>query len=217
MSHLRHKSDYRRNLPHLQPAGATFFVTCRLAGTLPQEVIASLAEETLQAERTLLAPATAAEHPALLRRLRKQAFARLDTLLDVARSGPTWLSEPAVAGIVMQSLHHFDGVRYVLDVFTVMCNHIHVVLTPVMGSDGQPVALQGIMHSLKRHTAREANRVLGRTGQFWQHESYDHVVRDAAELARIRRYILNNPVRAGLVDDPRQWPYSWGSWWEEGR
>ncbi|MAU00364.1 MAG: hypothetical protein CL608_24750 [Anaerolineaceae bacterium] len=62
------------------------------------------------------------------------------------------------------------------------------------------------MHSLKRYTAVEANKVLGRQGQFWQHESYDHIVRDEAELQRIRQYVLNNPVKAGLVDSAEQWP-----------
>src|ERR1035438_3449660 len=64
--------------------------------------------------------------------------------------------------------------------------------------------------SLKGATAREANRVLGRTGEtFWQAESYDHWVRDEKEWQRIEAYIENNPVKAGLVS--RAEDYRWSS------
>ena len=90
-----------------------------------------------------------------------------------------------------------------------MSNHVHVVFVPLENDDESYHSLSAIMHSLKRHTARQANKCLGRKGQFWQHESYDHIVRDEAELQRIRLYVLNNPVRAGLVDEWRQWPWSY--------
>ena len=66
-----------------------------------------------------------------------------------------------------------------------------------------------IMKSLKGYTAYEANRILGRKGEFWEAESYDHFVRDDAELARIINYVLNNPVKAGLVKDWRDWKWNW--------
>ena len=64
------------------------------------------------------------------------------------------------------------------------------------------------MHSLKSYTANRANEVLGRSGQFWQHESYDHWVRDTDELCRIAEYISLNPVKAGLVTRPEEWYFS---------
>lgn len=64
------------------------------------------------------------------------------------------------------------------------------------------------MHTLKRHTARQCNRLLGRHGAFWQDESYDHCVRDDGELERIFQYVEYNPVKAGLVAEPEQWPFS---------
>jgi hypothetical protein len=67
--------------------------------------------------------------------------------------------------------------------------------------------LSQIMHSLKSYTANEANKLLSRTGQFWQHESYDHWVRDDHELARIVEYIARNPVNAGLAENAQDWPY----------
>jgi putative transposase len=65
------------------------------------------------------------------------------------------------------------------------------------------------MHSLKRYTSRQANLILGREGQFWQHESYDHVVRDEQEFERIMLYILNNPLKASLVDSWEKWEWSY--------
>ncbi|HUS70716.1 MAG TPA: hypothetical protein VM075_08075 [Anaerolineae bacterium] len=65
------------------------------------------------------------------------------------------------------------------------------------------------MHSLKRYTARQANVLLGRRGHFWQHENYDHVVRDRPEQDRIIDYVLNNPVRAGLVEHWEDWKWTY--------
>lgn len=75
------------------------------------------------------------------------------------------------------------------------------------------VPLRRITQSLKGYTAREANRLLKRTRQtFWQDESYDHWVRDEAELGRIVTYIEWDPVRSGLVASPEEW--RWSSAWE---
>jgi putative transposase len=68
--------------------------------------------------------------------------------------------------------------------------------------------LSSIMHSLKSYTANRANELLGRTGQFWQHESYDHWIRDLDELERIVMYVMQNPVQAGLCATPTDWAYS---------
>ena len=65
------------------------------------------------------------------------------------------------------------------------------------------------MHPLKGYTARHANQVLSRTGPFWQPESYDHVVRGERELVRIVRYVQNDPVLAGLVQDWQEWPWTY--------
>ncbi len=65
------------------------------------------------------------------------------------------------------------------------------------------------MHNIKRNSAKQANAALGRTGQFWQHESYDHFVRDEAELGRILQYVINNPVKAGLVADWHDWKWTY--------
>jgi REP element-mobilizing transposase RayT len=69
--------------------------------------------------------------------------------------------------------------------------------------------LDVIMHSLKSYTANEANKLLKRSGAFWETESYDHVIRDEREYYRTIAYVLNNPVKAGLVRNWRDWPWSY--------
>ena len=71
------------------------------------------------------------------------------------------------------------------------------------------LTLAVIMKSLKGYTAHEANRILNRRGTFWEAESYDHFVRNDAEYDRIVRYVLNNPVKAGLVKNWRDWKWNW--------
>ena len=79
-----------------------------------------------------------------------------------------------------------------------MPNHVHVLVEPLKSH-----ALSKIVQSWKSFTAKEANRILERTGTFWKTECYDHLIRDAAEFDHALRYIEENPVKAALKD----WPW----------
>ena len=83
-----------------------------------------------------------------------------------------------------------------------MANHVHLLVVPY-------ISPTRFLQSLKSYTPQQANKLLGRTGEpFWQRESYDHWVRDETERRRIISYIENNPVKAGLVNSPRKYPWS---------
>jgi putative transposase len=209
MNTLEYQLTYRRHLPHIQPPGATLFVTYRLVDSMPKTVQEELLAEILATRRRLDQIEDAAKRATIAYEEQRRMFGRWDAVLDKATSGPRWLSEPAVAQVVRGSLHHLDGDVYDLDTYCIMSNHSHVVFTPLAKDDETYHALPAIMQSLKGFTARKANDILGRKGQFWQHESYDHVVRDEAELLRIRRYVLENPVKAGLVAHWQEWPWSY--------
>ena len=88
-----------------------------------------------------------------------------------------------------------------------MPNHVHWVLK-VFQNDrmGNPVYLQDIMQSIKRHTARKINLSAGRSGSLWQKESFDTTIRDETHLYHAIEYTLNNPVNAGLVKKWEDWP-----------
>ena len=191
---------YRRHLPHWQPPGATLFITFRLAGSLPRETIAALREKQEQGKTTLSRIGDATE---------RRAFGRWDTALDTSNNGLRWLADPQIAAIVVEALHYRHGQVYNLVAFCIMFNHVHLVCMPLAQENGTYYALSRILQSLKRHTARQANKILHRQGTFWQAESYDHVVRDADELERIAQYVINNPVKAGLVSNWEAWPWTY--------
>lgn len=120
--------------------------------------------------------------------------------------GPRWLEKKEIAEIVKRDLHYYDGKDYQLLAYCIMPNHVHMVLV-IMNHDKPFYA---ILQSLKRHSAREANKTLNRVGNpFWHEESYDHVVRNSDELNRVIRYVLDNPVKAGLVKNWDDWKYNY--------
>jgi hypothetical protein len=119
---------------------------------------------------------------------------QLEQHLDEGR-GACWLRNPAVSAIVENALSHFDGGRYLLGSYVIMPNHVHVLVRPAMEHK-----LPDILQSWKSFTAKEANKALGRTGEFWQDESFDHIVRDERQLERFTRYIGENPVSARLPE-----------------
>jgi putative transposase len=173
-------SFHRRRLPHWYLDGIPLFLTWHLEGSLP---------------RGLYPPPQKASSG--------QAFVWMDRYLDTARSGPLFLRQPAIAQLVVNSLVKGEQLgHYQLHAWVVMANHVHVLLTPQC----HPSRL---IASLKGATAREANKLLGLTGQpFWQSECYDRWVRNQEEFHRIGRYIENNPVTAGLVATPEAFPWS---------
>jgi REP element-mobilizing transposase RayT len=96
-----------------------------------------------------------------------------------------------------------------------MVNHVHLLLrakpidSPGQGASDPLLPISSITKRIKGYTAREANLILGRTGEpFWQQESFDHWVRDETEFFRIVAYIENNPIKAGLVKRPEEWQWS---------
>ena len=239
MSQDERKSFYRRNLPHIQTPGATLFVTFQLAGSIPQHVLAQWETEKLQFDREksrlLRLPNDSGPASTQHRHLEeknkhlewhRQWFRKFERTLDGAERGPVWLKDDRIAKEIAESLHYRDGKVYGLDAYCIMSNHVHVVLTPLATQSTRTDivnatediaqtkdlcynSLSSIMQSLKGYTARKANRLLGRSGTFWQRESYDHIVRDANEWQRIITYVLNNPVKAGLVDTWEKWQWSY--------
>jgi Rad3-related DNA helicase/REP element-mobilizing transposase RayT len=159
------------NLPHWTEENGTFAVTMRLADSLPVHVVADQ-----------LSPSGPSALPAI------------ESILDLAH-GECLLRRSSIAEIVSESLRHFDGSRYRLLAWSIMPNHVHVVIHPFADHP-----LSDILHSFKRFTATKANDLLDREGEFWQSESYDHLIRDAEDLRNQSLYAYENPEHAGLED-----------------
>lgn len=206
---LSYKFSYHRRLPHIQPEGATFFITSRLAGSLPVDVIEKLHRERdlIDAELAKIADKHEQAEKAYLASCR--LFGKWDEALDASDMGIKYLANAQIAKLVADSLHFRDGTVYELIAYCIMPNHIHIVFMPLEESKDKYYSLSKIMHSFKRHTAHEANLMLGRAGTFWQHENYDHFIRDDPELERIVKYVLYNPVKANLVEAPTDWKWNY--------
>ncbi len=180
----------RRNLPHWEQPGVTYFITFRLADAVPTELLEQWREELkawLKHHPEPWDAKTAFEHH---RRFVEEREEWLDR-----GAGHCLLRDPATAQIVAECLRHFDGARYLLDAFAVMPNHVHALVQP-----GAKFSLPQILHTWKSFTAQAINRSLGQGGPVWQAESFDRMVRDDEELDRYRNYIANNPAKAKLRD-----------------
>ncbi|NLP12143.1 hypothetical protein GX408_17215 [bacterium] len=202
ISNLSPESFYRRNLPHIQPPGATFCITCRLADSLPKKVLWSLHEEFKKRKAELERIPGGPERARRLAREKSLFYGKWDAALD-AGSGSKHLENPDVAHLVVDTWHHFNNQFYYLICYSILPNHMHCLIRPMQKSEREYFSLAKISHSIKGYTAVEANRLLNRSGKFWQHESFDHFSRSEAETRRIARYIVNNPVKTGLVKEWR--------------
>ncbi len=174
-----HGSKY---LPHFDAPGVEQFITYRLGDSLPRECRGEW-EAFLHLEDDL-------------ERQRK-----IQMYLDRGR-GACHLRKPKVADLVQENLRHSDGRRYRLCAWVVMPNHVHAL------AEIWQTPMEKLLHSWKSYTAKQANTLLGQTGMFWAEDYFDRFIRDAAHFARVVRYIEHNPVKAGLVRSPEEWPWS---------
>lgn len=184
----------RRNLPHWRQEGKLYFVTWRLAESIPEEKRQAISREREAFIRAHGDPAMTQMSPELKRRYHQLFSERVQRWLD-AGHGSCLLRKPVAVQVVCAALHHFDGVRYVLGSFAVAGNHVHVLVAPMPG-----IRLSSVLHSWKSYTAKVINKAVGRSGTLWQDESYDHLVRSAASLHRIEEYIHAHQMQGAYVE-----------------
>lgn len=202
----------RRHLPHYDVTCGTYFITTCLAGSIPAVGLASLRR---QAEIRGRMPRPAGLTPAAWKRLSGlEAFAAGERWLD-DHPAVRWLADARLAIAVREELLRQAGKRYELHAYVIMPSHVHVLLTPcarweeIGCAAGRSVAPRTtIMRDLKGRTALACNRILGRSGPFWQSESYDRVVRDERAFESVVHYIEHNPVKAGLCARAGDWEFS---------
>ena len=178
----------RRNLPHCEQEGATYFVTFRLADAVPARLATKWREELETWRKFHPEPwdaAVAAEY-------RRRFLQPREDWLDQGH-GSCLLRDPRAGEIVASAVRFFDGQRYHLDTFVVMPNHVHTLIQPLPGFH-----LSEIVRSWKSYTARQINRVLAHSGTVWMQESFDRIVRDWDSLLWYRAYIARNPEKARL-------------------
>ena len=194
-----HVDESFRRMPHKDQAGAVTFVTMRLADSMPRHVVQKWHLEVqawldehgfcgMSTDEVLLASEISSRIKRDLRRFKNQKWhSRLDNCF-----GACVLRNAEARMEVVKSFLHFNGDRYDLDRFVVMPNHVHVLIQM------RDVGLRKQFRELQRYSARKINKILGRTGQLWQGEPFDHVVRNERQFEYLRSYIIDNPKKANL-------------------
>ena len=179
-----HKAWYSRGyLPHFNATDVIQTINFRLADSLP-----SIELERLEQELKLNPNQEKSEY--------------IEAYLDTGH-GECWLKDSLVAETVQESFLYFDKQRYNLLAWVVMPNHVHVMIEMF---HKYPVA--GIVKSWKSFTAARINRLLGRAGRFWARDYFDRYIRNVEHYNNAVHYIHMNPVKAGLVTKPEDWPFS---------
>jgi REP element-mobilizing transposase RayT len=199
-------------LPHWRQEHCTYFVTFRLADSLPAPVVREMEYERDQWLLRHGIDSQAADWRSLLaqqpfeqrRHFERRTSALLEKHLD-AGYGNCAMRDPCIAQKVAAAITHFHGTRLWVGDFVVMPNHVHALMRPFCSHE-----LETILHSIKSFTANQINGLLGRTGRFWQRESYDHIVRDLDQLIAFQRYIAANSAKANLRNE--QFIYHGATW-----
>jgi putative transposase len=189
-----------RRLPHWAQAGVLCFVTWRTWDSMPPAVVAGWQQQRAVWLHARGIDPNAPDWPRRVndlpveaqRAYRSFVAERWDRALDGGR-GTCPLRDPTHASVVADSLRHFDGDRYDLFDFVVMPNHVHL-LAAFPDAD----RMRSQCESWKRYTAGRLNKLIGRTGRFWETDSFDHLVRSGEQYDYLRRYIADNPIPAGL-------------------
>jgi len=194
---MEYPTEYRRKLPHIQPENGVFFVTFRLVDSLPKSIVEKLNQyyksDLLNHKKNKLGP---------LSEFYDSSFEYFDSELDNSQNETHWLKDKRIATIVKDSILFFDSKKYKVICFCIMSNHVHLIIYKLHAP------LFRIMQSLKSFSAKECNKILERKGRFWQREYYDRLVRNKNDLGNKIKYTLNNPVKAGLVDNWEDWEFS---------
>jgi putative transposase len=172
----------RGYLPHFDNPGVIQFLNYRLADAMP---------ETRRSEWMALF-----EIDDDLKR-----YEKIESYLDQGR-GNCELGNVLAASIVQENWLRLDGKEYRMLAWCVMPNHVHLLVEMWEKPQAR------LIRNWKGYTARHINRVLGRTGQLWQEDYWDRYIRDDAHYRKVIRYIEMNPVKAGLVQSPQEWPFS---------
>ncbi len=110
---------------------------------------------------------------------------------------------PNERSIILSQIKEAHNRFYCLHAAVIMPDHVHLILIPKQG-----VTVSRITKGIKGVSARRINALRGATGtSLWQAESWDRIPRNEHEVKEKFEYMLLNPLKAGLTDDP--WSYPW--------
>jgi len=184
---------HRRNLPHLYIPCSTYFITFRIKNSISLKSIVKLHHKYERLRNIYRSKDY----------LNEDLFFEYDSLLDNSERNK-YLINKELAQLVKNEIHKYDGKEYKLLCYSIMPNHVHLIFH--LNDNSRCVSK--IMQAIKRVSAFRINQYLNTHGNFWQPESYDHIVRDYDELNKIIRYTLMNPVNAKIVDNWEEYEHN---------
>ncbi|MCM8537003.1 MAG: transposase [Lentisphaeraceae bacterium] len=184
----------RGYLPHYDAAGKYQMITYRLADSLPKEVLGARASSPQSSAKERM---------------------EIEEYLDKGY-GSCVLKDPQNAQTVVDAWNFFDKKRYDLLAYVVMPNHVHLLVKTY-----KCFPLRSLIHSWKSFTSNEINKYLeanaGRMPALpavWQEDYWDRFIRDGNHFKSAVKYILENPVKAGLVDKWQDWRWSFSAYYQ---
>ena len=183
-----------------------FFATLYLDNAIPNETMVLLKREF---DQKMEQYKISGKNENQRNRIKKVFFSRFDSLLDKYINGPNWLVEDDIAKLVMDRLWENHGDLLDLICYTIMPNHIHLLCEyNFPGIENIQVQWDDFLAELKNDIAKQANKVLMHDYKFWNNVNYNHQVNDENEMINIISYIVENPVKAGLVEYWKDWPFT---------
>ena len=209
------KTYYINRLPHIAPIGAEFFITFRLADSLPVSIVQLLKDE-MDFSIKKLKKEKPKNFKYLINQLKHDFSFKYDNYLDHKPYGNCYLENEKIAQLVADRMHKFNGKYYELEAYTIMPNHVHLLIDTSLQVEKEDIDIESnyfqldkIMQLIKGGSAFEANKILGRKGTFWMKDSHDHYIRNEKDWENTLEYIINNPVEAGLVVDWKDWKFTY--------
>ena len=214
--HKQLTSEHIRRLPHFHRIGATFFITTHLYGSIPKEILQKLqAKRDLQIQQIKQGNQEGKDKEIYM--VRRAYFQKYDAYLDTCQNTPMHLAIPEVAAIVEKEIRRYDGKYYNLVTFTLMPNHIHLVLDfSIQLKQINPFDLElytnvsEVMRKIKGSSGFYANKVIENTGNpFWGVSYYDRYIRNYNHFFGAVNYTINNTVKAKIATHWLNHPYTW--------
>jgi putative transposase len=179
------------------------FITLGLYGTLGDEAVLEMKNAyEIEIEKARLE----GNDQERIRRIKKVYFGKVDALLDNSAIGPQWLRKYDMAKLMISEMEAIDNKTIRIVCYTVMPNHVHLVFETI--KDDEPT-ISATIESFKRNTGEKAKELLGIGSQFWIPDHHVHIIHEQNEFINIISYILENPVKTGLVEYWRDWPWSY--------
>jgi REP element-mobilizing transposase RayT len=121
-----------------------------------------------------------------------------------------WILPEGARSIVLDCCLHDNDVKLDVHAAVVMPDHVHMIFVPLVHAQKREIySLAEILDAIKGASGHKINRALNRTGKVWQTESFDHVVRSSESLDQKIQYIMDNPIRRGLVRNAEDYLWIW--------